>query len=55
MSRAMSMAQDRPDPWLLDEETWDCPGRLTDADLFAQAGTWRRRGDAPLDDREDGR
>lgn len=53
MSPAMSHYDDRADPWLLDDEVWDSPGRLTDADLFAHASPGWRRGDAPLDDPED--
>ncbi len=55
MSRAMSLADDRADPWVLDEEVWDCPRRLTDADLFAHASPGWRRGDGALDDPEDDR
>ena len=40
---------------LLDEDAWDSPGRLTDADLFAHAGSGWRRADALLDDPEDDR
>jgi len=54
MSRAMIR---HPDPagLLLDEEAWDCPGRLTDADLFAHAGPGWRRGETAADDPEDDR
>ena len=55
MSRAMNLAEERSDPWLLDEEAWACPDRLTDADLFAEAGTRRRHGERLLDDPEDDR
>ena len=55
MTRARSPSHDRADPWLLDEEVWDNPRRLTDADLFAHAGPGWRRGDAALDDPEDDR
>ncbi|MDP3081814.1 MAG: hypothetical protein Q8M90_13400, partial [Brevundimonas sp.] len=55
MNRAMSLSEDRADPWLLDEEAWASPGRLTEADLFAHASPGWRRGDAPLDDPEDDR
>ncbi|MFN3670142.1 MAG: hypothetical protein ACK4VY_12600 [Brevundimonas sp.] len=48
----MSRSKAHFDPWILDEETWDAPDRLTDADLFAQAGEWRRGPGAP-DDPED--
>lgn len=51
----MGLAGERPDPWLLDEEAWECPGRLTDADLFAQAGTRRGSGERASDDPEDDR
>lgn len=58
MSRAMtpshSAARDQADAWLLDEEAWDTPRRLTRAELFAHAGTGRRRSvlfDDPEDDR----
>ncbi len=55
MSRAVRKSPDRIDPWLLDPEVWDNPGRLTDADLFAHAGPDWRRGDTALDDPEDDR
>lgn len=55
MSRVMSLSPDRVDPWLLEQEVWDSPGRLTDADLFAHAGPGWRRGDTALDDPEDDR
>lgn len=55
MSRAMTPRDERADHRLLDEETWDSPGRLTDADLYAHAGAARRRGGAALDDPEDDR
>ena len=55
MSRAMTISEDRTDPWLLDEEAWASPGRLTEADLFAHASPGWRRGEAPLDDPEDDR
>lgn len=54
MSPSMTRSKPLFDPWLLDEETWDAPDRLTDADLFAQAGEWRR-GAVALDDPEDDR
>lgn len=55
MNRAMTSRHDRSDPTLLDEDAWDSPGRLTDADLFAHAGSGWRRADALLDDPEDDR
>lgn len=55
MSGAMTRSHDRADPWLLDEEAWDSPGRLTDADLFAHASPGWRRGGGALDDPEDDR
>lgn len=55
MSGAMTRSHDRADPWLLDEEAWDSPGRLTDADLFAHASPGWRRGEGALDDPEDDR
>lgn len=55
MSRAMTLSDDRPDPWLLDEEVWDSPGRLTRTDLLAHAGAGWRRGTSALDDPEDER
>ena len=51
----MTPARERADASLLDEEAWDSPGRLTDADLFAHASPGWRRGNAPLDDPEDER
>ncbi len=51
----MTLFDTRPDPRLLDEEAWDSPDRLTDADLFAHAGAGWRRGDGVLDDPEDDR
>lgn len=51
----MTLARERADASLLDEEAWDSPGRLTDADLFACASPGWRRGDTRLDDPEDDR
>lgn len=51
----MTPAHERTDDSLLDAEAWGSPGRLTDADLFAQASPGWRRSDAPLDDPEDDR
>jgi hypothetical protein len=53
MSRAMSPSENPTDPGLLDEDAWDSPDRLTEADLFAHAGTARRLGG--LHDPEDER
>ena len=55
MTHAMTVSEDRTDLWLLDEEVWASPDRLTEADLFAHASPGWRRGDAPLDDPEDDR
>lgn len=56
MSHAMtpshSAVRDQTDAWLLDEEAWDPPCRLTRAELFAHAGAGRRRS-ALFDDPED--
>lgn len=58
MSHAMtpshSAVRDQTDAWLLDEEAWDPPCRLTRAELFAHAGAGRRRS-ALFDDPEDNR
>lgn len=51
----MTLARERADASLLDDEVWDSPDRLTDADLFACASPGWRRGNAPLDDPEDDR
>lgn len=55
MSRAMTPSHERAESWLLDEEAWDSPRRLTEADLHAHAGADRRRVAAVLDDPEDDR
>lgn len=55
MTRAMTRTHDHAEPWLLDEEVWDSPDRLTDADLFAHAGPGWRRGETILDNPEDNR
>ncbi|MBU2397679.1 MAG: hypothetical protein KKB87_09580, partial [Alphaproteobacteria bacterium] len=55
MSRAMILSHDRTEPWLLDEETWDSPDRLSEADLYAQAGAGRPGGASALEDPEDDR
>ena len=51
----MTIADVGAHPWLLDEETWENPGRLTAADLYAQAGADRRGVPNPLDEPEDDR
>jgi hypothetical protein len=55
MSRAMTRYRPYADDRLLDDELWDSPARLTDADLFAHANPGWRRSDCPLDDPEDDR
>lgn len=55
MNRAVKRNLDRTEAGLLDEETWDNPGRLTDSDLFAHAGPGWRRGYGATDDMEDDR
>lgn len=55
MSRAMILSQEPTEPWLLDKETWDSPGRLSKADLYAQAGAGRPGGASALEDPEDDR
>lgn len=52
MSGAMTAFGDHPDPWLPDAETWDVPDRLTEAEMFAEAGAGWRRGEIGLDDPE---
>lgn len=44
-----------PAPVLLDDEVRDLPGRFSEEDLYAEAGSSRRRGDRPFDEREDDR
>lgn len=51
----MTPPLDNVDVWLLDEDVWDNPGRLTGADVQAQAGPGWRRGEVALDDPEDER
>lgn len=55
MSRAMTGNADRTEPWLLDQEVWESPGRLTETDLFAHSSSGWRRGEGALDDPEDDR
>lgn len=55
MSRAMTRTSELSDARLLDEDVWDIPRRLTEADLFAHGGPGWRRGDRPADDPEDDR
>lgn len=55
MSRAMTSSHDRVDAWLLEDDAWDSPGRLTDTDLFTHAGPGWRRGEGVVDDPEDDR
>ena len=55
MRDAMTLSPDSADFWLLDEDAWDNPGRLTDADIHAHAGPGWRRGEVALDDPEDER
>lgn len=55
MRRAVPRTRPTPDACLLDDDLWDSPERLTEADLFAHANPgWRRRG-RPRDDPEDDR
>lgn len=49
----MTRSRDRVDVLLLDEDAWDSPDRLTDADLYTHAGPGWRRGDSVPDDPED--
>lgn len=53
MSRAMNPFDEPAVPWLLDDETWDCPRRLTDFEAFAEAGPGWRRSDDRIHDPED--
>ncbi|WP_156376914.1 MULTISPECIES: hypothetical protein [unclassified Brevundimonas] len=53
MTRSLTSHDDWRDALLLDEEAWDVPRRLTDADLFTHGvDGWRRAG-CSLDDPED--
>lgn len=52
---AMPRFRAEPRPVLLDADTWEVPSRLTAEDLYLQAGTDRRTGGRPVDDREDER
>lgn len=51
----MTRFRDDATPMLLDLETWDVPFRLSDEDLYLEAGTDHRAGGHPADDREDDR
>lgn len=42
-----------PELDLLDPDAWDSPVRLSEEDLYAQAGADRRSSGRPVDDRED--
>lgn len=49
---AMSRFRTEPAPVLLDPDAWEAPFRLSADDLYLQAGTDRREGRLPLEDRE---
>lgn len=51
----MSRYRNDPELVLLDLETWDSPDRLSEDDLYAQAGADRPCGGRPVDEREDER
>lgn len=53
MSRAMNQTDEPPVPWLLDDDAWGCPDRLTDLEVFAQTGPGWRRSDGRIHDPED--
>ena len=53
MSVPMSRFPRLPEPLLLDREVWEAPVRLSDEDLYAQAGPDCRRAPRPLDEPED--
>lgn len=55
MNRALPHDPDRIERWLLDEESWQSPDRLSESDLFAHASPGWRRGHAAMDDPEDER
>ena len=52
---AMSRYRNDPDLVLLDLDVWDAPWRLSEDDLYAQAGADRLRSGRPVDEREDER
>lgn len=52
---AMTRLRDETATMLPDLETWDVPFRLSDEDLYLQAGADRRTGGHPADDPEDDR
>ncbi|MGZ9114619.1 MAG: hypothetical protein ACXW3K_08350, partial [Brevundimonas sp.] len=53
MTRRRKRHEDGRDFRLLDEEAWDAPRRLTDADLFTHGGDGWRRVASHLEDPED--
>lgn len=53
MTHPLTTHEDRRDVGLLDEETWDVPRSLTDADLFTHGSDGWRRAGFDLDDPED--
>lgn len=55
MSAAMHRHRYRAEPALLDLDAFDTPVRLSDEDLYAEAGGSRRVGGDPFDEQEEDR
>lgn len=53
MTRRLKTHDDRRDSHLLDQDAWDAPRRLTDADLLTHEGDGWRRVAFDLEDPED--
>jgi len=53
MTLSHSRSDDRADPRLLDEDAWEAPGRLTEAELFTHGSDGWRRNSCDMDDPED--
>lgn len=51
----MSRYRNDPELTLLDLDAWDSPSRLSEEDLYVQAGADRRADGRPVDEREDER
>ena len=55
MRRAMTRFREFLEPEMLDREVWEAPARLSDDDLYAQAGPDFRRAPCPLHEPEEDR
>lgn len=51
----MTRFREFPEPEVLDREVWEAPVRLSDDDLYVQAGPDFRRAPCPFHEREEDR